>query len=334
MEMVVKNLEKAERLDIYLASLNKNKSRSQWQKLAKAGAILVNGKIATPHLSVHNDDKITVGAILNSKFQILNSAKTSIEILADEPDYLVINKPSGLASDEPAGYAGASVGPILAEQFPALKNLEYYGLVHRLDAEASGCLIVAKNESARIFLRGQFHDRHIHKFYLVLVSGHTEWEEHIADFNIARASAGYKMAARPKNSEGKKAQTIFYTLTRGKKMYSLLLARALTGRTHQIRVHAKALGHPVAGDKIYNPSWKPGIKHNLNLSRLFLHCVGLELPWPKYGFSGHLKALEKRFYFSSLPKELEKILTDLKISNKDINKKLASLGDEFTAVEI
>lgn len=339
MEIEVKNLEKAARLDTYLASCEQDKSRSQWQKLAKADTILVNGKVATPHLSVHNGDKIVIGE-RETRSEKRDSAKISIEILADEPDYFIINKPSGVASDEPTGYAGASVGPLLAEQYPALKELEYYGLVHRLDAEASGCLVVAKNDAARIYLRGQFHDRNIHKYYLVLVSGHTEWDEHTADFNIARASAGYKMAARPhfiigrgpllarlaqggspsaahpKNTEGKEAQTIFYTLARGKKMYSLLLARTLTGRTHQIRVHAKALGHPVAGDKLYNPLWKPGVKHNLTLSRLFLHCVGIELPWPKYGLSGNLKTLEKRFYFSPLPAELETILEDLKINNK------------------
>ncbi len=334
MEIIVHKIDKPARLDLYLAEIDKEKSRSQWQKLAKAGAILVNGKIATPHLTVHTGDEIIIEK-RETRNEKRESAKISIEILANEPDYFVINKPSGLASDEPKGFKGQSIGPILAECHPLLTAVPDFGLVHRLDAEASGCLLIAKNEQSQNYLHTKFHDREIHKYYLVLVSGHVKWDEHTADFAIGRSSAGYKMAARPKpNEQSKEAQTIFYTLARAQKMYSLVLAKTLTGRTHQVRVHAKALGHPVAGDKIYNPRWKPGVKHNVILNRLFLHCLGLEIPWPKYGLSGNLKVLEKRFYTSPLPQDLGEVLTALKINKKEIEKKLTELEDKLANVEI
>ncbi len=191
-----------------------------------------------------------------------------IKIIYEDENILAINKPAGLIVHG----EGPSVVDWLIKKYPDIKkvgeDLTRPGIVHRLDKDTSGVLLIAKNQKSFEYLKTQFKERKIKKRYLVLVEGIIKNVKGVIDLPIGRAKKSFKKLAS-KSAQGKIREAITeYKVLKKFDNYTLLEAYPQTGRTHQIRVHFKAIGHPVAGDKLYG--------HENNLSRQFLHANSLE----------------------------------------------------------
>ncbi len=288
-----------ERLDTILAR-QLNISRAKAQQAIKDGRILVNGISPKAHAMLPTGTEITVGPELVDESSKL--ALPKLEIIFENKDVLVVNKPSGLL-----------VHPTLASKEPTLMDavVKYdkkikgvggdpkrSGIVHRLDREASGVIIVARTEAAHQHLKEQFKQRLTDKHYVVLALGKVTEQHGTINFPIARSSTRSRMAARPLSQEGKEAIT-HYEVVQRFTTSTLLDVKIETGRTHQIRAHFFALGHPVAGDKLY---MRRDIKP-LKTPRLFLHAKALAVTLPDG---------ERQTFEAPLPSELNSVLENLK----------------------
>ena len=289
-------------------------SRSQIQKLFKAGRVLVNDRISTAHLALVDGDQIVVeqwgdaGDEMGSAFE--SAARTdlhrtdpvTLSVVYEDADLLVIDKPAGLLSHETkVGSGEMSVASLFKTRNPEVSGVGPVGregLVHRLDKAASGLMMLAKTEASFDFLKRQFADRLVKKTYTALVLGKVEPEYGMINFPIARSKSKPRMAARPTSQEGLMAVT-HYDVERRFTTATLVAVGIETGRTHQIRAHFFALGHQVAGDTLYV---QRGVKL-AKLDRLFLHASKLEFTLP----SG-----EQKTFTSPLPQELEAYLLTLK----------------------
>jgi 23S rRNA pseudouridine1911/1915/1917 synthase len=304
--MIINENNAGQRLDICLFAardrfFNPDISRSRIQKAIKTGLILVNGKTTSPHylLKISDIVEFSPAFLLDEKVKRLIDPDESdpsseitkkaelknrelfglIEILADEPEFLVLNKPSGLATHQSYNENEMTLVEFLVEKYPAIKKVgedpERPGIVHRLDKDASGLLVVAKNQDMFECLKRQFKQRTVFKEYIALVYGRLESDHGSIDFPIKRSSDGYKMAALPKtlgkekNTEGKPAHSEFL-VTKRFVNYTLLNVSIMTGRTHQIRVHMSAYGHPIVGDNLYGNKKEREQNKKLNLDRIFL----------------------------------------------------------------
>lgn len=316
---IVKKIDGQIRLDVLLAEKFKI-SRSQAQKMIEKNQINVNG-----YLPKKTGEAITNGAKIEiidneekkspNKSSITNKQTNSEKklipsILAEEKDYLIINKPCGLLTHntEKENY---SLAEFLSKKYPEIKKVGEDklrpGIVHRLDKEASGLLVVARNQKMFEFLKQQFKDRTVDKEYSVLVHGKVSADTGIIDFPLDRSKNNERMAAMPKivggleNEEGKKALTEFWVEQKFVN-FSLLTVKIHTGRMHQIRAHFLAYNHPVVGDPLYFQK-KQKRRWDEELGRLFLHCFRLEFT----DLEGN-----RQKYEIPLPKELEEFLKKLK----------------------
>jgi 23S rRNA pseudouridine1911/1915/1917 synthase len=233
-----------------------------------------------------------------------------LKILAETPDYLIINKPTGLLTHQVEHTNETSVADILVKKYPELAHVgdssDRPGIVHRLDKEASGLLIIPRTPEMFNHLKEQFKNRTIDKEYLVLVHDPVAREEGTIDFPIARSENAERMAAIPQTEkghltdDGKVAKTDFL-VEKYFVNFTLLRVKIHTGRTHQIRVHMLAYNHPVVGDPLYTQK-KRKRTWDEKLGRLFLHCT-------KLGFTD-LNGIPQEFE-SPLPPELQNFLTTL-----------------------
>lgn len=251
----------------------------------------------------------------------------NLEIIFENKDYLVINKPAGLIVHGGPGIKEETLVDILIKKYPEIKevgdDLTRPGIVHRLDKEASGLMIVCKNNSSFNYFKDLFQTRKIVKKYSTLVYGQTTKDEGIINFPIKRSRDGFKMAALPVSSksideknvpgnrdrgtiraqkESKEAITEFIVNT-AYINYTLLDVIIKTGRTHQIRVHFFAYGHPLVGDPLYHTPKTKRKNEKINLSRIFLVAKELRFIDP----SG-----EEKIFTIELPKELQNFLLSIK----------------------
>lgn len=289
------------RLDLALASLLEL-SRTKARKLIEKGAISVNEQPVTAHLLVLENDIITL-----SDESLLEPPKKStippppLNIIFENDDVIVVNKPAGLlVHDTDTSTEPTLVDAILAV-YPEIAhvgdNKKRPGIVHRLDKEASGCLIVAKHQSAFTYLKAQFGAREVEKHYTVLVEGQLSQDAETLRFPIARSKSLGRMAARPTTQEGREAIT-HYTVLQRFPHHTLIDVTIETGRTHQIRVHMLALSHPVVGDTLYTIR---GLKVR-PIGRLFLHASSLSLTLPDG---------TPLFVQAPLPEELNAVLASI-----------------------
>lgn len=287
---------KKERLDKFLTNEISNLSRNQIQKLIKVGQIKVNDEKTSVHHFLKKGDKITID---------IKTKKTSFgeitepTIVDETDDYLVVNKPAGVVIHPAKGVKEKTLTVWLTEKYPEIKqvgdDLERPGIVHRLDREVSGLLVIAKNQKMFNSLKNQFQNHQIKKEYLGLVHGKIEADEGQIDFLLKRSKLTGKIVAKPKESVGKEAITKFEVIKRFVN-YSYLRLILLTGRTHQIRAHLQAYGHPLVGDKLYK---NKKIKVKLSLDRIFLHSTVL-------GFNDLDEDWQE--FKIDLPQELQNIL--------------------------
>lgn len=275
--------EKRIRLDLLLVKKYPSYNRSTLQNFIKSGYVTVDGKeikkISAEILIEKNGEPINHQIDLTIP-EKSHPADINKLLLYEDDNVLVINKPTGLLS-------------IAKGEFTTESTLEDYGLlVHRLDRDTSGVVILAKNEATQSMLRRQFQERKAHKTYYAVVNGIPKNTEALIDLPIARnLKHPTTFQVDPK---GKPAQT-YYKVIKSKNGKSLLELRPTTGRTHQLRVHLKYIGCPIIGDKIYSNSSTP-------VPRLFLHAERLEITIP--GEQGN-----KRSHFvAKLPPEFEQEL--------------------------
>jgi 23S rRNA pseudouridine1911/1915/1917 synthase len=283
------------RLDKFVGESCPGLSRTHSQKLITEGYITVNGQPAKSSLKLNAGDKVEV-TIPPEPPARLAPENIPLDILFEDKDVLVINKPAGMAvHPAPGSPAHTLVNAVLA-YLPGLADDEDTlrpGIVHRLDKDTSGLLLVAKNRVAQAYLSDQFKSRAVSKKYIVLVKGKLTPEQGIIEAAIGRDPRHRQRMAVV--SRGREARTD-YRVLKYIGNYSLLEIKPETGRTHQIRVHLAAIGFPVVGDSQY------GVK-SPHLSRQFLHSAGLRFKLPSTG--------EYVEFESPLPSDLEQALREI-----------------------
>lgn len=276
------------RLDKYLSQQCPHLSRSSIQKLIKEGYILVNDCATKANLKLKEGERISI-ITPPPTLTTLAPEDIPLSIVHEDGDLMVIDKPAGLTVHPAPGHPSHTLVNALLSHCPELAKVNGSlrpGIVHRLDKDTSGLMVIAKNDAAKLSLTEQLRNRAMAKRYLLLVQGHLSPASATIDAPIGRHPHYRKYMAV--TSEGKKAQTQ-YKVKRLLRGYTLVEAALITGRTHQLRVHFSAIGYPVAGDAVY------GVKVSF-LPRQFVHACYLGFHSPSTG-----KFLE---FTSALPADL------------------------------
>jgi 23S rRNA pseudouridine1911/1915/1917 synthase len=282
------------RLDKYLTEVLPQFSRAYLQRLIREGHVLIDGQMAKASQKLTKSDRITV-ELPPSPGRPL-AEPIPLAVIYEDEDTLVINKPAGLTVHPAPGHPSHTLVNAILAHCPGLnmsKELMRPGIVHRLDKDTSGLIVIAKNDFAREYLAAQFKSRTVTKRYLILVKGRLSPEQGIIEAPIGRDPHRRRRMAVVES--GKQAVTQ-YQVQKYLDSYTLVEVSPLTGRTHQIRVHLSAIGYPVVGDPTY------GIK-SAHLDRQFVHAyrLGFRLP----------SANQYQEFTSPLPADLEQALEHL-----------------------
>ena len=298
MENIVSDLENM-RLDVYISKKNDNLSRTMIQKLIEDGQILVNGNKKKISYKVQIGDVIQIH-IPEPKKTDIKAQNIPIEVIYKDEDILNVNKPKKIvvhpAKENPYGTLVNAVMALCKESLSGVGGEIRPGIVHRLDKDTSGLLIIAKNDLAHIKMSEQIKDRKVKKIYIALVKGNVAENEATIDMPIGRSTKDRKKMAVRK--DGKEAITHFKVIKRYDK-YTLLEIKIDTGRTHQIRVHMEKIGHPVVGDTVYSNG-----KNEFGVVGQMLHAKSLDFTHPITGKKMHFEA-ELPEYFENVLKKLE-----------------------------
>ena len=288
------------RLDTYLAKNIKDISRTMLQKLIDDGNVLVNGVKRKISYKVQLGDIVELD-IPKPQEVDLKPENIPIDIVYEDSDIIVVNKPKGLvvhpANGNPDGTLVNAIMAICKDSLSGIGGKIRPGIVHRLDKDTSGLLIVAKNDKAHIKMSEQIKNREVKKIYIALVRGVIGEDEATINMPIARSTKDRKKMAVRK--DGKEAITHFKVIKRYSN-YTLLKIKIDTGRTHQIRVHLAEIGHPVVGDMVYSNG-----KNEFGIEGQMLHAQNLEFKHPITGELLHLEA-EIPEYFKEVLKKLDK----------------------------
>lgn len=294
------------RLDVFLVSVLAGQSRSNIQRLIKDGRVRVDGREAKPNLPVKAGQAIAVEIPEPVDAAPLAEA-LPLPIVYQDQDLIVVDKPAGMVVHPAAGHAGGTLVNALLHHVDDLSGIggeRRPGIVHRLDRGTSGLMVVAKHDAAHEHLSRQFRDREVEKEYVALVWGEVQAGRRI-DAPIGRDPVNRKkMSARARRS--REAVT---RIVRARKLgpaLTLVHVAIQTGRTHQIRVHLSAIGHPVVGDAVYG-----GVRRRVagdlravtHLDRPFLHAARLAFNHPSDG--------RRMEFHSELPPDLQRVLDEL-----------------------
>ena len=289
-----------DRLDKTLVKLLPEFSRVRIQSLIKKGLITLNGRVETkPSMILGDDIRLEIRIPATEPTNIPHE-KIPLDIIYEDKDVLVINKPAGMVTHPSAGHqTGTLVNAVLgyAPDIQGIGGQERPGIVHRLDKDTSGIILVAKNDFSHQWLQDQFRLRKVSKYYLALVDGHPATDSGKIDAHIGRDLSSRKKMSVVSENKGRKAISDYKVIEKFKE-HSLLEFHPLTGRTHQIRLHCKMLGCPIVGDTVYgrkNPTIKMG--------RHFLHAWKLKISLP----SNEMKEFE-----AELPEELNNVLENIR----------------------
>ena len=302
MEKLVVDLDNM-RLDAYIASKYDTLSRNMIQNLLESGNILVNGTIKKVSYKVKLGDKIEI-TMPKARELNIKPEKIPVDVVFEDKDIIVVNKPKGLvvhpANGNPDGTLVNAIMNLCKGSLSGIGGEIRPGIVHRLDKDTSGLLIVAKNDLAHINMSNQIKDRKVKKIYIALVKGIVEEDEATINMPIGRSTKDRKKMAVRK--DGKEAVTHFKVLKRYSK-YTLLEVKIDTGRTHQIRVHMAEIGHPVVGDMVYSNG-----KNEFGIEGQMLHAKSLDFKHPVTSKEIHLEA--------ELPQYFKDVLNKLDAENK------------------
>lgn len=290
-----------QRLDLFLAGVAEELSRSFTQKLISDGRVLLNGKkAARSSYKVKAGDRVAVEVLIPTDLTIKPEA-IPLEIYYEDNDLLVVHKPRGMVVHPAAGIdSGTLVNALLAHcrDLSGINGVLRPGIVHRLDKDTSGLLMVAKNDLAHTGLAEQLKDRQVKRRYLALAHGRMKAESGLVNAPIGRDPKNrQKMAVLERNA--KQALT-HYRVVERLSNYTCLKLRLETGRTHQIRVHLAYIGHPLVGDLKYGPA-----RPHFDLQGQFLHAAVLGFQHPRTGMF-----LE---FTAPLPEEVGTLLEKLQL---------------------
>lgn len=292
-----------ERLDKVIALKLPELSRTQAQRLIEQGCVTVNGEVVRkPAFKLESLASLTVS--LPAPAPAAHAAEPiPLAIVFENQDLLVINKPAGMVVHPAAGHVGSTlVNAVLGHdsEIEGVGDEARPGIVHRLDKDTSGLIVVAKNEAAHRSLQCQFSERSVEKIYLALVDGSPPTDTGRIEAAIARDLNERKRMALVSESKGGKPALTEYRVVEKFAAHSLLECRPLTGRTHQIRLHlAHVLKCPIVGDTVYGRR-----KPTLPLERHFLHAARLTLTLPR--------TRKRQTFTAPLPEDLERMLESLR----------------------
>ena len=288
------------RIDSFIPMVQEDISRSMVQKLIEQKNIKVNGKETKHSYKLKLNDEIEI-FVPEAKEINLKAQDIPLNVIYEDNDIIVINKPKGMvvhpANGNPDGTLVNAVMNLCKDSLSGIGGEIRPGIVHRLDKDTSGAIIVAKNDKAHIALSEQLKNHKVKKTYLALVRGIITENEATINMPIARSKKDRKKMDVDKN--GKEAITHFKVLGRYKNKYTLLQINLETGRTHQIRVHLSHIGYPIIGDEVYSNG-----KNEWNVSGQCLHAWKLEFIHPITGKKISLEA-EIPEYLKNIIKELE-----------------------------
>ena len=301
-EFIVKDDEVGKRIDSYLSNKDNEISRVAVQRLIKNDKILVNGKSTKASYKVQENDNIKVEEE-NPKEISLKPQDIPVEIIYEDKDIIVVNKPKGMvvhpANGNPDGTLVNSLMSICKDSLSGIGGEIRPGIVHRLDKDTSGVIVVAKNDKAHINLSEQIKNHKVEKTYIALVKGVVKANEATIDMPIGRSTKDRKKMAVTKT--GKNAITHFKVIKRFHN-YTLLEVKIETGRTHQIRVHLSQIGYPIVGDTTYSNG-----KNEWGIKGQCLHAKSLKFKHPITGKEMFLEAKMPE-YFEEVINELDKEL--------------------------
>ena len=282
------------RLDIYVVERCPQLSRSRIQRMIKEGYITVNGRSVKESLNLKEGDRVQA-IIPPSDSPLPEPEDIPLHIVYEDSDLLVVDKPAGMTVHPAPGHSHHTLVNAVLAHCPGLASDESVrpGIVHRLDKNTSGLMVVVKHEDARQYIMNQFKSRTVLKRYIALVEGHLSPEEGIIEAPIGREPRSRKRMSIVE--DGREARTA-YRVLKYIDGHTLLELTLQTGRTHQIRVHLSAIGYPVVGDDVYG---RKSPTSSL-LSRQFLHACRLGFKLPSSG--GWVE------FHSDLPKDLDEAL--------------------------
>jgi 23S rRNA pseudouridine1911/1915/1917 synthase len=272
---IVEEIDAGKRVDVFLTE-NLDLSRSKIQKLVKDGSVLINEETTTNNYRLEESDEIFISYAMESE-PTVEPEDIALDIVYEDDNIIVVNKPRGMVTHPAVGNYSHTLVNALVYHCNRLSEVNGYlrpGIVHRLDKDTSGLLVVAKDDKSHLNLQKQLADRRCHRHYYALVDGIIDYDEFRVDAPIGRNPNNRQMmCVTDKNS--KEAITDFKVLERFKD--SCLLDCSLqTGRTHQIRVHAKYINHPVINDPKYS-------RRIIDESGQILHAYQLEFIHPVTG---------------------------------------------------
>jgi len=295
-ELIVES-DEPKRIDAYISEKTEY-SRTAVQRLIEENKIVVNGKIEKASYKVQIGDKIEIEEEPAKEIE-LKAQDIPLEILYEDKDIIIVNKPKGMvvhpANGNPDGTLVNAIMSICKDSLSGIGGEIRPGIVHRLDKNTSGAIIIAKNDKAHINLSEQLKNHEIKKTYIALVRGVVKENNATINMPIGRSKKDRKKMDVDKN--GKEAITHFKVLKRYSNC-SLLEINIETGRTHQIRVHLSHIGYPIIGDDVYSNG-----KNKWNIEGQCLHAKSLEFAHPITGEKMHIEA--------ELPEYFQKILEDL-----------------------
>lgn len=290
--------DKSERLDVFLSE-KLDKTRSAVKKLVDDGEITVNGNKVKAGRTLKIGEEISVNIPDPVKLD-LEAENIPLDIIYQDKDIAIINKPQGMTVHAGNGTHGSTLVNALLYHLDSLSGINGVirpGIVHRIDKDTSGLLVVAKNDAAHLSLSEQIKNKTCHRIYLALLEGTVKQNDGVIDTFIGRSDKNRTMMAV--KDSGRRAVTHFKVLKRYKE-FTFAEFRLETGRTHQIRVHCKYIGHPIVGDPVYGYE-----KQKFKLNGQLLHAWKLELTHP---FTGERMSFEAPLpdYFQAVLQKLDK----------------------------
>lgn len=303
------------RLDQFLSQTELNLSRSQAKKLIEERAILLNDQSTKPSAHMKAGDWVS-GAIPKPKLLSLKPEPLPLHILYEDPSIIIIDKPAGMVVHPAKGNpSGTLVNALLyhCKDLSGINGVMRPGIVHRLDKDTSGVMVIAKEDRAYHQLTKQFKNRTVEKIYLAIAYGKFSRDEGLIDVAIGRhPSQRKRMSIRAK--KGRPSITQWKVMERFED-FTLLEISPRTGRTHQIRVHLSSMGHPLLGDPLYGRKGRPGsiqdsvLKESVKkMNRQALHAHRLEFIHPRTG--------ERIIFTSPMPEDMREVLEWLRLKKK------------------
>jgi 23S rRNA pseudouridine1911/1915/1917 synthase len=299
-----------ERIDKFLSEKLEDLSRSRIQKLVSAGKVLVGGATVAKNYRLSDGDRVEIaGLSIEEGAGRIEPEDIELDIRYEDEAIIILSKKAGmLTHPAPGSYSHTLVNALLnySSSISGFSGKERAGIVHRLDRDTSGLLIVAKNERVHHILSEMFSKRKVKKTYIALVEGRIDEEEGVIELPIGRSRIDRKKMA-VSIDRGRRSKTEFKPVESLREA-TLLNVYPRTGRTHQIRVHMSYIGHPVIGDAVYGNKNTARVAERIGLKRQFLHAAGIEFAHPLSG--------KKMIFSDGLPEDLSGPLEILREEEK------------------